>query len=158
MRKLNTDHSKSVGGLTTCGADELAFVKSSWENDPAYPDFEKGFFVQHSNQSKYIHRLFNWDSAVQKALRGMGNATEAFQIFEFNLHQKSSKTIRLNSSPFNYLLIDANYLTDLENHDDDFLYKVTTFSLNLTKTKTFKKINTQWELVLCNVHQQKELL
>lgn len=136
-----------TGELAQTGPSALGFFSITLESDPLYPDLELILYLQSTNRSKYFNRMMNWDTSAINSIQGTSNVSKEFSnflMFVVNLHQKSLGTVRLNSSsPYDYPLVNSNYLSDEKSHDADVLYEGIKMSLKLIQTESFKKINTK---------------
>ncbi|KAK4887893.1 hypothetical protein RN001_004164 [Aquatica leii] len=121
----------------------IGFYKSKYNNNPnsQNPDFE--LLLQPSNNSNsYVQKVYHYTKSSYESTWGKMDPQQSFSIICIVLHPKSSGTIRLKSSdPFEYPLIDAQYLSDKDDQDIKVLYEATQLAIKLIETNAFKKIN-----------------
>ncbi|KAK4887892.1 hypothetical protein RN001_004163 [Aquatica leii] len=121
----------------------IAFYKSKYNDNPnsQNPDFE--LLLQPSNNSNsYVQKAYHYTKSSYESTWGKMNPQQSFSIICIVLHPKSSGTIRLKSSdPFEYPLIDAQYLSDKDEKDIKVLYEATQLAIKLIETDAFREIN-----------------
>ncbi|KAK5644055.1 hypothetical protein RI129_007900 [Pyrocoelia pectoralis] len=121
----------------------IAFFKSkgSTNTGPTNPDFE--LLLQASNNtSPFVQKIHHYDNVAIDAIWRRVNPQSSFSIICMLLHPKSKGTIRLKSAnPYDYPLIDTNFLSDDHEEDIDILYEAIQKALELVNTESFKKIN-----------------
>lgn len=124
----------------------LGFLKSSLEKIHNYPDIELIMMAPNASL-RDGQRVFNWDQDIYNAVFGDTNRATSFLITVINLHQRSVGSVRLNtSSPYDFPLIDDNYLSDPENHDINVIYEGVQFVLQLIQTEPFQRIGASFQV------------
>ncbi|XP_018566890.1 glucose dehydrogenase [FAD, quinone]-like [Anoplophora glabripennis] len=138
------DYLRGVGPLTIMGPNEgVGFYRSKFEDIPNYPDIEIAILSPNAT-SKILDRIFLWNQDIYESMWGGTDITSSFTVYVINLRQQSVGTVRLESkSPYDYPVIDSNFLSDRDNRDIQVLYEGIKLVLNLTSTKAFQKIGTK---------------
>nr|CAH7726998.1 unnamed protein product [Callosobruchus chinensis] len=112
---------------------------ASTRHSPAYPSVQLS--VSQGGASPMTKKLLNWDDDMFQALYGR-EVENAFTLVSLLLHSRSTGTVRLkSSSPYDYPLIDGNYLSDPEGLDIETLYEGIQIALRLVETPPFQWIN-----------------
>lgn len=147
------------GPLAINGPNEgLGFIQTSYETIPNYPDIEY-LITPPVATSPYYQRLFRWNNQTLDEVYGGINANlySSFVMYLINLHQESVGTVRLkSSSPYDYPLIDTNFLSDPKGRDIGTLYEGIQYILKLIETEPFRKMNTRLQtkpLSACSKHR-----
>lgn len=143
LREDIKDYLNGVGEFTSFGPiDALGFFKTNLEPIANYPDVELLMLSLNPNGS-YSRRLFGWEESIFNSVWGVPRSN-GFQMNVINLHQKSIGSVRLKTaSPYDYPLIDSNFLSDKDNHDIDVIYEGIQLTLKLVQTEAFKRIDTK---------------
>ncbi|KAG5897964.1 hypothetical protein JTB14_013538 [Gonioctena quinquepunctata] len=147
LREYIKDYLKGRGPLAnTDPSAAVGFYHTSFGKTPNYPDLELLFLPPNSTST-----VDGWLSLVgpevYNSVWGGTDVSSSFLIYPVNLQQKSIGTVRLNSSfPYEYPMIDPNFLSDTENHDKNVLYEGIKLALELVKTKSFQKINAKLQI------------
>lgn len=128
---------KGQGPLTSgFPHDAISFVKTDVEKVSNYPDVEFMYSVM-NEAVKSFNGLS--DETFQSLLR---NVVNPFAILLTLLHPKSVGTVTLKSAnPFDYPLINLNFLSDKNNQDIETLYQASQIALNLIKTESLRSLN-----------------
>lgn len=116
--------------------DAVSWLKTSSEPKGNYPSVE--FALNNISSSNLIQKYMGWTDETYNAMNP--NVSSPLAIAMIICHPKSKGTVRLKSSdPFEYPLIDANFLGDEEDMETN--YQGIQTMLKLAKTKPFKAIN-----------------
>lgn len=135
------DFLKGDGPLTRPQSfDGFGWLKTTVEQIDNYPDLEVLF--SNISGSRVSQRFYGWTDETFNAIDVKVPNPLAI-VFNF-LNTKSIGTLKLKSAnPFDYPLIDANILSDPDDHDIESLYQGWLLLQNLTRTEPFRKMNVQ---------------
>ncbi|KAJ8919876.1 hypothetical protein NQ315_006405 [Exocentrus adspersus] len=140
------EYLEGTGAYAIAGPNSgVGFYQSSLETVPNYPDIEFMLISPNATStSGYFQKVFQWSEDALDALWGGAEITSSFSIYVINLHQASVGTVRLSSSsPYDYPVINSNFLSDKEDRDINVLYQGIQLALNMTSTEAFKSIGTK---------------
>ncbi|KAJ8952367.1 hypothetical protein NQ314_007556 [Rhamnusium bicolor] len=140
------EYLKGVGPFTISGPnDGIGFYQTSFEKTANYPDLEL-VIISPNATSTFFKDTFGWNDDTYDATWGGIDVSSSFSIYIINLHQLSVGSVKLKSnSPYDYPLIDANFLSDPNNRDIQVLYEGIQFVLKLTATDAFKTIGAKFQ-------------
>ncbi|KAK4887891.1 hypothetical protein RN001_004162 [Aquatica leii] len=133
---------KSYGALTIPGNSQgLGFFQTKLAEIPGYPDIE--LIINPSNSTNnFAQRVYHYNDHVNNVITRPINPSQTFSIYVMLLHPKSKGTVRLKSNnPFQYPLIDPNFLSDFGNEDIETMYQGIELALEIVNTEPFRKIN-----------------
>ncbi|KAG5897961.1 hypothetical protein JTB14_013535 [Gonioctena quinquepunctata] len=144
LKKEIREYLEGYGPLAIAGPnDALGFYRTTSEENPSYPNLEM-VFLSSPGTSKYIQKVFRWDDEVYEAVWGSTEQENSFVIYLINLHQHSVGTVRLKSNcPYEYPLIDSNFLSDEGNKDAGVLMEGINLVERLVGTEAFRKIGAK---------------
>ncbi|XP_023014363.2 glucose dehydrogenase [FAD, quinone] [Leptinotarsa decemlineata] len=136
------EYLNGYGPLTSNGPNSgVGFYQTPLEKTPNYPDLELMFFPANSTATN-LKWLSSLNQETYEATWKHTDVTSSFLIYPANLHQYSVGSVRLgSSSPYEYPVVDTNYLSDPDDHDINVLYEGIKLSLALIETKPFRRIN-----------------
>ncbi|CAH1959362.1 unnamed protein product [Acanthoscelides obtectus] len=116
-----------------------AYNTFSGKESQTYPNLQLS--ISQGGISEMTKKLLNWNNEIFQELYGQ-TVKNAFTLVALLLHSHSTGSIRLkSSSPYEYPLIDGNYLSDPKGLDIETLYQGIQIALRLIKTPAFQSIN-----------------
>lgn len=122
----------------------VGFYQTSLEKEPNYVDLEIVFSPSNSS-SEFVQKGYNWNNETYYAIWEHNDRQRTFNIYPIVLHQKSVGTLRLKSkNPYDYPLIDPNFLTDEEDNDINTLLEGIDLIFKMINTTAFRKINATY--------------
>lgn len=118
------------------------YKKECSELDKSVPDFELEVIPSNSTNS-YTRKSFRFNDEAYNALFSRVDPRTSINVYVILLHPKSAGNLKLSSnSPYEYPLIDTNYLSDPKGADIAGLYEGLQFLIKLmTETQAFKPFN-----------------
>lgn len=118
------------------------FQKQQPHDEDGVPDFELEF-IPSNTTNNFLNRSFHYTEEAYNALLAKVDSRTTMNVYVIALHPHSVGSLRLRSkSPFEYPLIDTNYLSDKDNHDIETIYQGLQFLIKLvTQTKAFAPFN-----------------
>lgn len=134
-------------GVLTIGASlEVLGFYSIMEKEKNFPDFEL-IMIPPNSQRSLVRGSFRFNNDSYNAIWGNGrDRSKIFQIAVVCLHCYSSGSVRLKSNnPYDYPLVDYNFLSDRKNHDIDLMYAGIELALKLIDTDAFRKLNATFD-------------
>ncbi|KAK5644056.1 hypothetical protein RI129_007901 [Pyrocoelia pectoralis] len=145
------------GAFTVGGqAYASAFLKTNPHDSSEKPDIEL-IIAPSGGNNDFMQRAFQYDDESYTSIWSRFNPTQSFTIFLTLLRPRSRGRVKLKSqSPYDYPLIDSNFLSDENNEDIETLYNGVQMTLELIKTSAFQKLNTTLfysPLPACQVHE-----
>lgn len=146
-RNFNADLQESIkhfvggtGVLTNGGVSVLGFIQTESNKCPSQgvPDVEimfispNSYFPFRGSRSKYQNLTFP-------------NPANAFSAYVYLLKPKSVGSVKLQSySPWDFPLINTNFLSDPKNEDVKTYYQAVRFLLKLAQTRSLKDIKSKF--------------
>lgn len=150
---------RGTGLYTIAGNTQaLGFIHTRLAEVPeSVPDLE--FIISPSPTiNELTKKFYHITDETYDALFGNVDPLKLFRVFVILLHPRSAGTVRLQSAdPFDYPLIDSQFLSDPEGHDIASMYEGIEFILKLLETKAFKKWNARLlpgDLPACRKYKQ----
>lgn len=134
----------------------IGFLQTKYQNVSGLPDIEY-LIVPSNGTGPLTQKGFHLTNETYYGLWGRLNSTKFFKIYVILLHPRSKGTVKLKSSnPFEYPLINSNFLSDPENIDINAVYEGAKYILSLLQTQAFKSQNVTLqppELPACAKHK-----
>jgi choline dehydrogenase-like flavoprotein len=144
LRDYVNEYLKGMGPLTVPGSNQgVGFYESSYTNGTGIPDIEL-MLIPANATSELSQRSFGLTDETYEDLWKYINVPQTFIIYVIGLHMQSVGTVRLKSkNPYDYPLINPNFLSDPENRDINTLYEGIQLVLKLAETNAFKSMNAK---------------
>ncbi|XP_031357415.1 glucose dehydrogenase [FAD, quinone]-like [Photinus pyralis] len=150
-----TNHSEQVNSLEKNVGDYLngtgvlinpfnlptvVFMQTKNAKTPGVPDFE-ALMIPSISSSEVTAKFWN---IREELIARNGNPQSEFSMLGVLLHPKSRGYLRLKSqNPFDYPIINPNWLSDPKDEDIDVLYEGIKMILEMVDTPPFQKLNTR---------------
>ncbi|KAJ3644463.1 hypothetical protein Zmor_022190 [Zophobas morio] len=142
LRDYVEDYLKGVGPFTI--ANNLAgvgFYESSYTKGTGTPDIELVFIPANATNSLSAKRVGLTEETYEDLWKNV-DVPQSLVVYVVSLHDVSTGTVRLKSkNPYDYPMIDSNFLSDRGNKDIKIIYEGIQLVLKLLKTKAFRKMN-----------------
>lgn len=144
QRQYVREYLQGRGPLATPGNNEgVAFYESTYTMGTGYPDIEI-MMIPANATTDLSQRAFRLTDQIYQDLWAYNNRTSSIVMYIICLHCESTGTVRLRSDdPFDYPIIDPQFLSDEEGKDIQLLYEGVQIALELSKTEAFQKMNTR---------------
>lgn len=157
LRNYINEYLSGVGPLTVPGSNQgVGFYESYYTRGSGIPDIEL-MMIPANATTQFSQKSFGLTDQTYEDLWKFINVPQTFILYVVNLHAKSVGTVRLKSkNPYDYPLINSNFLSDPENRDINVLYEGIQLALQLVQTKAFKAMNTRLQggpLRACSLYQ-----
>ncbi|XP_041354805.1 glucose dehydrogenase [FAD, quinone]-like isoform X2 [Gigantopelta aegis] len=137
--KLQYDLFKTGFLASPCLNEFVGYVRTRTDMEYGNPDLQINMLL-HLPTREEIKRILSLDSKVSEQLKW--DTREGFYVVPILLRPQSVGTLRLRSSnPFEYPIIQPNYLTDIE--DVMVMYRGVRIFQKLLKTKAFRDIGAR---------------
>ncbi|KAB0792173.1 hypothetical protein PPYR_14132 [Photinus pyralis] len=120
--------------------ETLVFMQTKYAKTPGVPDFE-ALMIPSISSNEMTSKFWN----IRDELEAKDNHPESdFSICGILLHPKSRGYLRLKSrNPFDYPIINPNWLSDPEDQDIDVLYEGIKMILEMVDTPPFRNLGTR---------------
>ncbi|XP_063917290.1 glucose dehydrogenase [FAD, quinone]-like isoform X2 [Zophobas morio] len=142
LKEYVKEYLNGVGPYAIPSNDQgIGFYESSYTKGTGIPDIELQVITANGT-SALAQRMFYLTDQTFEDLWKYVNIPRTFNVWVIDLHAQSVGTIRLKSkNPYEYPLIDSNFISDPENRDINTLYEGIQLILRLLETKALKAIN-----------------
>ncbi|XP_031356746.1 glucose dehydrogenase [FAD, quinone]-like [Photinus pyralis] len=118
----------------------VVFMQTKNAKTPGVPDFE-ALMIPSISSSEVTAKFWNTREELIAANR---NPQSEFSMIGVLLHPKSCGYLRLKSkNPFDYPIINPNWLSDPKDEDIDVLYEGIKMILEMVDTPPFRKLDTR---------------
>ncbi|XP_008196580.2 glucose dehydrogenase [FAD, quinone] [Tribolium castaneum] len=136
------EYLNGVGPLAIPGSTQgVGFYESSYSKGTGIPDIELMIAVANATD-QLTQRYFSLTDQTYEDVWKYNNIPQTFIFHVVNLHAQSSGSVRLKSkNPFEYPVINSNFLSDPESRDINTLYEGIQICLKMGETKAMKAIN-----------------
>ncbi|XP_041354274.1 glucose dehydrogenase [FAD, quinone]-like [Gigantopelta aegis] len=133
-----------TGYLTTpCGNEFVGFARTRNDLEYGNPDVQFHMLINLPTRTN-IQRLLSLDSKINEQMKW--DTGEGFYVVPILLRPQSVGTLRLRSSnPFEYPIIQPNYLTKIE--DMMVMYRGIRIFQKMLKTKAFRDIGARLDMM-----------
>ncbi|XP_063920593.1 glucose dehydrogenase [FAD, quinone]-like [Zophobas morio] len=133
-----------IGPLTVPASNQgIGFYESSYTRGTGVPDIE--LMLIPANSSNILsQRSFGLTDQTYEDVWKYVNATQTFTVYVVDLHSQSIGSVKLKSkNPYEYPLINSNFLSDPQNRDINTLYEGIQLVLKMSQTKAFRSIDAK---------------
>ncbi|XP_018566941.1 glucose dehydrogenase [FAD, quinone]-like isoform X2 [Anoplophora glabripennis] len=132
---------RGFGPLAAPGNNQgVGFYESQFTNGTGYPDIEI-MFIPANATTDLSQKAFRLTDQSYQDVWGHNNRSQTYILYVVALHAESKGTVRLKSNdPFNYPLINTNFLSDPASKDIKTIYEGIQLGLKLAGTKSLQKI------------------
>ncbi|XP_966539.1 glucose dehydrogenase [FAD, quinone] [Tribolium castaneum] len=133
---------QGVGPLAIPGNNQgVGFYESSYTRGTGIPDLEF-MFIPAVASTILQQRAFRLTDQTYNDVYQFQDVGSTFGVYVIVLHSKSVGTVRLRSrDPFQFPLIDANFLSDPENKDINVLYEGVQLLMQMAQTRAFRSMD-----------------
>lgn len=133
---------EGVGPLSIPANNQgVGFYESSYTRGTGIPDLEF-MFVPAVASTILQQRAFRATDQTYEDVWKYQDVARTFAVYIITLHSKSSGSVRLRSrDPFEYPLIDANFLSDPENKDINVIYEGVQLMMQMAQTRALRSMD-----------------
>nr|XP_023014364.1 glucose dehydrogenase [FAD, quinone]-like isoform X1 [Leptinotarsa decemlineata] len=137
---------KGYGPLAAPGNNQgVAFYESQYTKGTGYPDIEI-MLIPANATADLSQRAFSLTDQTYGDLWKNINRSNSYVMYIVGLHAESTGSVRLNSSdPYDYPIIDSNFLSDSLDKDINTIYEGVQLALKLSETKALQRIGSKLE-------------
>lgn len=119
----------------------VGFYQTKYQNVSGVPDIEF-MFIPSNGTDPMSQRIYHFTDETYEGVWGFLPTQKFFRVYVTLLHPVSRGSVRLRSSdPFEYPLIDLNYLSDPEGLDIARIYEGIKIALSFFETESFRRHN-----------------